>query len=767
MKRIYLFRLLLACVLASSLIFAGCAGDDGTNGAPGMSAYDLAVANGYPGTEEQYLASGMGSTVLPAETCTLCHDAGSVVDAEFAHSSGAQEIAVNVTDITAGAADLVVTFTVDLDGAAANGYTDLTRDYRLADVAGAMTRLDLSTDDGVTAVLASTATAGEYTITLTGAVTAGINAEDSRYMFRIQNPLSDVDGRRAIVLFDYPGAPIADVLTATGQTCENCHGAFGDGFHYGYPANNGKNCTVCHDAENTNYPYVGYIGHGIHSSASMPSGSFDLETKDGLDSWNYAIAFPSYMNNCSNCHEAGASLDLANAQTFDFDFCTSCHETLAGLGTATAAHDTFDSAQVCTGCHGTDTVQDVHNAQGMMSERGGMIVDGYDASVTEGARVNHMITGVSRVGDELSVTWGAELDGVAVDPCETDPAVGPTFQSGYSLLRAVFFAGDPNNADNGATSPGQPLSTNLDFVGDAAAVPPVLPNTTCVGTVATTTVTLTAEEAVLTGNGRVALQGKPVLEFAPADPTATTDIQVRAKTPVYDYALADGAMMAPARRAVTDSAKCTGCHKGSLYQHGGNRIDNVEMCIMCHNEASSEQNVRVDFGVDASEAYDGKAGQTYGFKSMLHAVHASGHSEKALVIYRGRGIYAFAADRDQLSNWPGEGSLPVYGSDDGTGAPVMQNHNFVTAHYPRDLNACSACHTDGFAVIPDATEAQATTVYAGAEPWDNQLDDGLQGPVAAACLGCHQSGAAASHAYKEGWYPSFLEDGRQSVVDAQ
>ena len=48
------------------------------------------------------------------------------------------------------------------------------------------------------------------------------------------------------------------------------------------------------------------------------------------------------------------------------------------------------------------------------------------------------------------------------------------------------------------------------------------------------------------------------------------------------------------------------------------------MCIICHNSASSEQNVRVAMGVDASEAYDGQVGQTYEFKTMLHAIHSAG-----------------------------------------------------------------------------------------------------------------------------------------------
>ncbi len=50
------------------------------------------------------------------------------------------------------------------------------------------------------------------------------------------------------------------------------------------------------------------------------------------------------------------------------------------------------------------------------------------------------------------------------------------------------------------------------------------------------------------------------------------------------------------------------------------------MCIICHNSASSDQNNRFTMGVTAAEAYDGKVGQTYEFKTMLHSIHSAGES---------------------------------------------------------------------------------------------------------------------------------------------
>jgi OmcA/MtrC family decaheme c-type cytochrome len=249
--------------------------------------------------------------------------------------------------------------------------------------------------------------------------------------------------------------------------------------------------------------------------------------------------------------------------------------------------------------------------------------------------------------------------------------------------------------------------------------------------------------------------------------TATDKLfYVRAKSPVYDYNLADGSAAA-VRRTVAETDKCLKCHVGSLYQHGGNRIDSVELCVMCHNEASSDQNNRVAMGVTASEAYDGKVGQTYGFKSMLHAVHASGEAgQKPYVLYRTRGIYAFAPDATLIPNWitsPNDKIL-VYGGDPAVAA-AMQPHNFITAHYPRNLTDCLACHAADFSRIADQSKAAPTTIDAGAAPWDNQLDDTLMGATTAACTSCHRSTVAMLHAEKEGFVPSILQAGWQTIID--
>ena len=105
---------------------------------------------------------------------------------------------------------------------------------------------------------------------------------------------------------------------------------------------------------------------------------------------------------------------------------------------------------------------------------------------------------------------------------------------------------------------------------------------------------------------------------------------------------------------------------------------------------------------------------------------------------------------------------PVFGSE----GDAVINHNFHAATYPRALNACTACHTEDFAVIPDQTQAMANTTEAGSDEWINQLDDTLQGAATTACITCHADSASKGHAYQNSWEPQVFPEGRETIIDA-
>ena len=399
-------------------------------------------------------------------------------------------------------------------------------------------------------------------------------------------------------------------------------------------------------------------------------------------------------------------------------------------------------------------------------------VDIYEDSA--GITIKSDLPGVSRDrldvqidGTDLTITWQASYDGVGVDPCNATAGEG----------EPVFFADGSGNLSilrNYAQGQDYILGTNPNSAGQPGDDVDVEDsNTTCSGNVATTVVPAEETEAMY---GRVAIQGKPRLPSPDPDDEDGL-MQVRAATPTYDWVVGAGGA-APERRALVDTGLCLQCHVGSLYQHGGNRVDNVDMCLLCHNTAANDQYVRVDNfgGVDESTSYDGRSGQNFGMREMLHAVHSAGETEAPIVIYRGRGIYAWAGSEDQLNNWPTEDNCTrtngspgrtVVGSDPATAtSDTCQPHTFHTPTYPRGLYDCAACHVEDVQLLPDATKAMATTVETGEPPFGDQTNDVLQGVQTTSCVTCHADSAAKGHAYQNSWTPQAFEEGRKTIIEA-
>ena len=256
----------------------------------------------------------------------------------------------------------------------------------------------------------------------------------------------------------------------------------------------------------------------------------------------------------------------------------------------------------------------------------------------------------------------------------------------------------------------------------------------------------------------------------PAVDPADTDgvMQVRALTPTREFVLGTGALPAEQRRNIADTAQCLKCHVGSLYQHGGNRVDNVEMCIICHNPASNEQNVRAGMNVDTTDAYDGKNGQTYEFKTMLHAIHSAG--EKG------------APDRHlpeqrHLRLGPGRVAAQELAERHGQPAGVRIGRR---KRQPRDADP-QLPHADVSAAVERLRRLPRRRFWRDSRPVQgggdharcrhgrvaDQLDDTLQGASAAACTSCHQSTDTKGHAYQNGWVPSKFENGRQTILDTK
>lgn len=765
----------LIALMALGAGMAGCSGDDGNDGAAGPAGPSGPTGPAGPTGPTGPGATGPVATIEPRESCGVCHADGSAYGVQEMHAGSPQMTVSNVViqQDTTDPTDLVVTFNVKANGA---NVTDIVsgapdRAYQFnGDLRNSLMAIDATVPgDVVTPVTVAGGAGGNYTITIDGGFTQ-YGAVPSRYLFRLATPLGSA-GPRAMVSADFPSSPDQKVVSAAG--CSDCHSNDGHSFHYGFPAD-GANCTVCHDATNTTYPRLMAIGHGIHNSHHMPDGQYELKRTNGAVAGTFSVTYPTYMTNCSVCHTEGSgALANVNEMPVTGEGCLSCHGSMESwdfTATGTTFHQSYTAATDCQTCHEPDgsgiapgTVAEFHN--GLETERVGIIFDGKDLSVTEGAKFTWDITNIVDDGTNLTIDWAATFNGAPVDPCNTTvTATAPGFhavpviEGALSFLRS-YAQGDDFVLGKSTSAPGQAVAVNITTA-----------NTVCAGNVATTTIPV--DTGVEPGTrGIVALQGKPQLPV----PAGMSDehwphdtMYVRVPTPTREFVVGTGAEPTETRRAIADTQACLKCHVGSLYQHGNTRVDNVDLCIICHNPASSEQNVRTQMGVDKTESYDGKAGQTYEFKTMLHAIHSAGSGLSPLVIYRTRGIYAWAKDESLLKNWPGASStpIPVFGADPAVPAS-NQVHNFHSPTYPREANDCAACHVPGFDTVPEQGKAVATTIDAGTTPWNNQIDDTLQGASAAACTSCHSSTDAKGHAYQNGWVPSQFENGRQTILDTE
>jgi OmcA/MtrC family decaheme c-type cytochrome len=191
------------------------------------------------------------------------------------------------------------------------------------------------------------------------------------------------------------------------------------------------------------------------------------------------------------------------------------------------------------------------------------------------------------------------------------------------------------------------------------------------------------------------------------------------------------------RREVVDVPKCLNCHE-TLQLHGNNRVDNVQVCVICHNPNLSSSGRAADATQtaqaqkDALEAagYDPDDPLTWpeatnNFKDMIHGIHAAAvrNFDYEFVRNRQNGIY----------------------------------YNWSEVTFPGILSDCEMCHKEG-AYDPDLAAGvlvttDVTTDGVNASPEDVQAardsvpndTDLINSPIASTCYECHDSNPAAAH----------------------
>jgi len=206
---------------------------------------------------------------------------------------------------------------------------------------------------------------------------------------------------------------------------------------------------------------------------------------------------------------------------------------------------------------------------------------------------------------------------------------------------------------------------------------------------------------------------------------------------------------------VVDSNKCLNCHE-IIEGHGGNRVNNVQVCVACHNPNLSSSGRVIDASLTPQEqkdlieaaGYDPNNSLTWpeatqSFKNLIHGIHAADWRDTDFEFVRNRlnGLYY---------NWS-EVTFPGIIS------------NCETCHladtYDVDLPAGVLVSTD---VTTDGLNLNRQAVQAARDSVSNDTDL-ISSQIAGTCAMCHDSYLAASHIGQnggvlEGWRAEALGD---------
>jgi OmcA/MtrC family decaheme c-type cytochrome len=137
-----------------------------------------------------------------------------------------------------------------------------------------------------------------------------------------------------------------------------------------------------------------------------------------------------------------------------------------------------------------------------------------------------------------------------------------------------------------------------------------------------------------------------------------------------------------ARRVVVSLDKCSACHQNLGIVHGGSR-GNTQECVLCHNPTLVSDD----------------SGQTVNFATQIHSIH------------RGADL---------------------------TNPYILGTTNFQSVLFPGDLRNCSTCHEGASYQVDNVGAVASVATTAGFTP--------TTPPISAACQGCHDDKATASHA---------------------
>jgi OmcA/MtrC family decaheme c-type cytochrome len=372
-----------------------------------------------------------------------------------------------------------------------------------------------------------------------------------------------------------------------------------------------------------------------------------------------------------------------------------------------------------------------------VTDPAGGAVDPGDAAVVT-FQVKNPVTGQPYAilnDDAHNVRVDAAFNPVAATPAtDTEPAK-PKASASVRVI-VGWSTGDYQNIGSGTTRtvslggantvlplPGQPAT--FDALAKGVVTAGLDANGAWDGTFKVTTpplpggVTGTASAAIFGRVLMIGADGKPMGALNTANPPAWAWKSVPIHNVVSYFAVTGGTVVP--RRTVVDVEKCKVCH-GHLAPHGNSRMDNVEVCVVCHNPASTDYLGRLRaLDLDPAVQFpDGKTQQPLDLGIVIHQIHAGSKAEGGF----------------------GEKGLYIYGS---SGSPDA----ITDAKFPALLQNCEVCHVAGSYGQPFAGKPIPRLTSLGADLASSD-DDLFATPATAECRSCHGGSLAVAHMEQNG-----------------
>lgn len=513
----------------------------------------------------------------------------------------------------------------------------------------------------------------------------------------------------------HPANPIYDFVPETGATSDlfhynvvataNCNRCHDDLALHGGGRIETQFCVTCHnpgstDANSTNSVDFKQMIHKIHRGAELPSvqdgGEYVIYGfRNSMHDYS-AIRFPQDIRNCQNCHAGPITGDNRLVVTSEGDNWTQ----FASQAACGSCHDDVDFSQHQGGQSNDDDCMGCHSSDG---DAGSIRASHLDLIAAQRKKFAAEVLQIDNTAPGEFPTINFRIYNPE-DDSNYNILTDPAWTSGRLAVTLGWSTDDYHNTGNGSNAAStvsiNALTNSVDN-GDGSfrvvssfAIPD--------GSV--------APFVAATGSGVSIIEGRAAVDV---DEDGSTN-QIPLSNAHGFFSIDETNAQASPRRQVVELSKCQNCHE-SLVLHGGNRSDNIDSCVTCHNPRNTDRAVRA---IAANPPTDGKDEEALDFKTMIHGIHAAAFRESPLEIVGFNGFNTYRFDT-------------------------------TSVHFPGVLGNCTSCHTSSGYQLPLAPSVLGTTIDTGADLTDPS-DDIVVTPISAVCSSCHDGNIAKAHMESNG-----------------